>query len=62
MQISRKLGNAKIDTGHSCSKTAQARDVVVTARMVNNTEMLDSLAIDYDAEMKNGFIEIDEGV
>ena len=40
----------------SCSKTAEARDIVVTARMVNNQEMLDSLAIDYVDEIKNGFI------
>ena len=56
VQISKRFGNAKVDTGHSCSRTAEARDIVVTARMVNNQEILDSLAIDYVDEIKNGFI------
>ena len=56
VQISKRFGNARIDTGHSCSKTAEARDIVVNARMVNNQEMLDSLAIGYDDEIKYAFL------
>ena len=56
VEISKRFGNARIDTGHSCSKTAEARDIVVTARMVNNQEMLDSLAIGYEDEVKFGFL------
>ena len=54
--VSRQFGNERINTGHSCSKTAEARDIRVTARMVNNEEILDAMSVDYLDEIKNAFI------
>ena len=56
VQITKRFGNAKIDTGASCSKTAEARDILVSARMTNNQEMLDSLAIGYEDQVKFAFL------
>ena len=44
------LPNEKIDTGHSCWKTAEARDVKVAAKMVNSEAELNSLAIFSDKD------------
>jgi len=56
VRISKNLPNQKVDTGHSCSRTAEMRDVVVSTGMVNDVDMLDSLDIDYEAQIKNSFI------
>jgi hypothetical protein len=54
--VTENLLNQRIDTGHSCSKTAEARDGVITARMVGTSAELDSLDIGYFAEIYNSFI------
>ena len=56
VSITKGLPNEGIDTGHSCSKRAEARDILVTARMVDDKAMLDSLDIGYYEEIKNAFI------
>jgi len=45
--LTENLPNQKIDTGHSCSKTAEARDGKISAKMVGSTAELDSLDIGY---------------
>jgi len=54
--VTENLPNQRIDTGHSCSKTAEARDGKITARMVGTSAELDSLDIDYFGEIYNSFI------
>ena len=47
VKLTERLPNQAIDTGHSCSITAEARDVTLKAEMVNDQTKLDSLANDY---------------
>eukprot|EP00092_Neocalanus_flemingeri_P003433 GFUD01003679.1.p1 GENE.GFUD01003679.1~~GFUD01003679.1.p1 ORF type:complete len:369 (+),score=54.22 GFUD01003679.1:124-1107(+) len=56
VSITTRLPNAGIDTGHSCSKRAEARDISVTAKMVNNNAMLDSLDIGYEEALQNAIV------
>jgi len=48
--------NEKIDTGHSCSKTAEARDGKVSAKMVGSAAELDSLDIGYEQMFDYSFM------
>ena len=50
------LPNQRVDTGHSCTKTAEARGVTITAEMVNDNDELDSMAINYFEMTKLAFL------
>lgn len=54
--LTQNLPNEKIDTGHSCSKTAEARDGKISAKMVGSTAELDSLDIGYEQLFKYSFM------
>ena len=43
-------------TGHSCTKTAEARGVTITAEMLNDNDELDSMDIDYIDVAKLAFL------
>jgi len=54
--LTENLPNQKIDTGHSCSKTAEARDGKISAKMVGSTAELDSLDITFDKKFNATFM------
>jgi len=48
VKIEDQFPNEDIPTGHSCQKRAEARDIKVTAKMVNDRDFLDKkLSLDY---------------
>jgi len=53
VQVSQRFPNERIDTGHSCSKTAEARDVVAKALMLPATVDLGPEGVVYIDEIQN---------
>merc|ERR1712168_265104 len=47
--------NERIDTGHHCSKLADAQNIVGTAQMIPETTELDPTGISYDEISQNAF-------
>ena len=56
VKLTEGLPNQRVDTGHSCTKTAEARGVTITAEMVNDNDELDSMAINYFEMTKLAFL------
>ena len=56
MKLTESLPNQRVETGHSCTKTAEARGVTITAEMVNDNDKLDSMNIDYVDLLKLAFL------
>jgi len=50
------LPNEGIHTGHSCSITAEARDINVEAKMVNDKDYLNNMEIEYVDEIYTTFL------
>jgi len=59
VKLTEGLPNQRVDTGHSCTKTAEARGVTITAEMVNDNDELDSMAINYFEMTKLAFLSGD---
>jgi len=53
VELVQRFPNSRIDTGHSCSKTAEARDVVATVLMIPGTVELEGNEVLYIDEIKN---------
>ena len=56
MKLTESLPNQRVETGHSCTKTAEARGVTITAEMLNDNDKLDSMNIDYVDLLKLAFL------
>ena len=56
MKLTESLPNQRVETGHSCTKTAEAQGVTITAEMVNDNDKLDSMNIDYVDLLKLAFL------
>ena len=56
VKLTEGLPNQKVETGHSCTKTAEARGVTITAEMLNDNDKLDSMDIDYIDVAKLAFL------
>ena len=56
VKLTETFPNQGVPTGHSCFVTAEARDIVLTAEMVNTNDELDSLDINYEEKQNMTFL------
>ena len=56
VKLTETFPNQDVPTGHSCFVTAEARNNIVTAEMVNTNDELDSLNINYVEKQNMTFL------
>merc|ERR1719447_707929 len=59
VRLADRFPNEKIDTGHSCTVTAEARDIQAEVSMLPNTVELDPIGILYLDEVQNSIAVAD---